>query len=194
MIVCFLLFGLTPFTAIALLAINIIIDGIPDLMMCFEPAEPGSMKRAPYAKNSGVFSYGMMWRVILMSVVFTVVTMTGYYIGCYVGLGGLAPTHEIGRTLAYLGLGFASLMNIMNVRSFRESIFKIGLLSNPKLLVCLIFSVLFLIFTTTVPAVQEVFGTASISSTHWALVVGLGLSPFIIMEIVKIFVRKYNIT
>ena len=194
MLLGFVLWGATPFAAIQLLFLNVVADGIPDLCMCRESLEPGAMKRKPISKDASIFAHGMWWRVLLMSVWFTVLAMTAYYIGSHVTVAGLTPSHEAGRTMAYVTLAWASVLNIMNVRSFNESIFKIGFTSNPLLFGGICLSLTLVAVTAAVPGIREVFHNVPLAGTHWAVMACMAVTPFILMEIIKIFVRRYSKT
>lgn len=191
MILGFVIWSSTPFAAIQLLFINVIADGIPDLCMCREPIEEGAMKRKPISKDASVFAHGMAWRVAVMAVVFTILAMTSYYIGSFVVISdAITPSHEVGRTMAYVTLALASIVNIMNVRSFHESIFRIGFFSNPLLFGGICFSLTLTILTAMVPGVREVFYCVPISAEHWGIIAVFALVPFILMELVKAGIRR----
>jgi len=195
MIFGFILWGTTPFAAIQLLFINVVADGIPDLCMCKEPLEAGAMERKPIDKDASVFAHGMGWRVGIMAVLFTILAMTGYYIGSFIQVHeSIVPSHEVGRTMAYVTLAWASVVNIMNVRSFRESIFKIGFTSNPLLFGGICLSLMLVAITAAVPGIRDVFHSVPVSASHWGIMVCMAITPFILMEVVKIFVRKYSKT
>jgi magnesium-transporting ATPase (P-type) len=190
MILGFIIWKQTPFAAIQLLFLNVVADGIPDLCMCREPIEAGAMKRKPIYKDASVFAHGMGWRVALMGVWFTALAMTAYYLGSSVTIAGFTPSHEAGRTMAYVTLAWASVVNIMNVRSFNESIFKIGFTSNPLLFGGICLSLSLVAITAAAPGIQDVFHNVPLTSTHWAIMACLAITPFIIMEAVKFFIRR----
>ena len=193
MISGFVLWGATPFAAIQLLFINVVADGIPDLCMCKEPLEPGAMKRRPISKDAGVFAHGMGWRVAVMAVWFAVIAMAAYYIGSFVTISAdIAPSHEVGRTMAYVALAWASVINIINVRSFKESVFKTGFSSNPLLFGGISLSLTLVAVTAAVPGIRDVFHIVPVSSLHWSIMICMGLTPLVLMEIIKIFLRKFS--
>jgi len=152
------------------------------------------MKRKPISKDAGVFAHGMGWRVIIMAVWFTILAMSAYYIGRFVQISaGITPSHEVGRTMAYVTLAWASVVNIINVRSFKESIFKIGFTSNPLLFGGICLSLMLVAITAAVPGIRDVFHSVPVSSLHWAIMLCMSITPFILMEIVKTFVRKFSV-
>ena len=190
MILGFIIWTKTPFAAIQLLFINVVADGIPDLCMCREPLEDDAMKRKPIKKGTSVFAFGLGFRVIIVAALFTVAAMTGYYIGANITLSGIEPSHEVGRTMAYVTLGWASVVNIMNVRSFSKSIFTIGLTSNKLLSGGILLSLTLIVITAAVPGIQEVFHCVPVSLAHWLIMAGMAVTPLILIETLKFFIRK----
>jgi len=195
MILGFIVWRATPFAAIQLLFINVVADGVPDLCMCREPLEDEAMKRKPISKDKSVFAFGMGTRIIIVAVLFTILAMTGYFIGSQVSFGGIEASHDVGRTMAYVTLGWASVVNIINVRSFKKSIFTIGLMSS-KLLTCgICLSLTLMAVTAGVPGIREVFHCVPVSPMHWLIMAGMGITPLLLIEILKTFWRrKQNVT
>lgn len=195
MILGFIIWRETPFAAIQLLFINVIADGIPDLCMCREALESDAMKRKPIGKNTSVFACGMGMRTAVVALVFTVVSMTGYYLGRFVELHpDVIPSHAVGMTMAYVILAYASVVNIFNVRSFNKSLFTIGFTSNRLLFggICLSFTLIAI--TALMPAfggaTTNIFYCVPVSLFHWAIMFSLALAPFVVVEIWKIFIRR----
>ena len=186
-----LLWGKTPLVAIQLLFINVVADGVPDLCMCREPAEHDIMRRKPVGKNESVFAGGVSSRIILYSAVFAIVSLAAYYTGAFVSVSGkYAPSHETGMTMAYLVIGWSSVVNIFNVKSFSQSIFTVGFMSNRFLFYGICFSFAALGLTAAVPGVRDLFYCAPAGLSHWLIALLLSVSPLIAGEIHKIFVRK----
>jgi len=190
MIIGFVVWRATPFAAIQLLFINVVADGIPDLCMCREPLEDDAMQRKPFSKGRSVF-YGLWSRTLVVAALFTVLALFGYYIGAFVQLSdAITPSHEVGRTMAYVTLAYASVINIMNVRSFNKSLFTIGFMSNKLLFGGICLSLTLVTITAAVPGIREVFHCVPVSMTHWLIMIGLGIVPFLVVEPWKYVLRK----
>jgi magnesium-transporting ATPase (P-type) len=130
--------------------------------------------------------------------------MLGYFIGRFV-LAQYAPNienydalgfnsldnylHAVGRTMAYVTLAWASVINIMNVRSFNKSLFTIGFTSNPLLFAGICFSLTLVTVTAAVPGVREIFHCVPLTLNHWLIMASLSATPFILVEIWKLFIR-----
>jgi len=186
-----ILFGWgAPLTAIQLLLINVVADGVPDMFMCKEPAEPGSMRRNPVAKNAGIFAGGLAKKIGLMTIVFTIVSLAGFYIGKFVTLpGGFSPSHEIGQTMAFVVIAWSSIVNIFNARCSTKSAFKTGFSANKGMLFALLFSLSLIAAIAMIPALMGMFYCVPVSLNHWLIVAGLSLVPLLVGEIEKMVLR-----
>jgi len=183
-----------PLVAIQLLFINVIADGVPDLCMCREPAEKDAMKQKPVRKDESIFARGVSTRIILYGAVFTIVSLIAYYIGAFINVqDSVTPSHTIGMTMAYMVIGWSSIANIFNVRSFNQSIFTIGFTSNKLLFAGICFSFVALGLTATVPGLRDVFHCVPVGLNHWFIMIALSITPLVVGEIHKIFVRKKEI-
>ena len=190
MILAILFWDKAPLVAIQLLMINVVADGIPDLCICREPMEEDAMKRKPVHKNASVFANGLGIRIAIVAVVFAVASLIGYYVGRFVTISPLiAPSHEVGMTMAYVSVGWTSVINILNVKSFNKSIFKVGIFSNPLLICGICFSVALVFATAFIPGVMSIFHCVPMSLNHWLVLIGLAVLPIIVVELQKRFIK-----
>jgi len=180
-----------PLVAIQLLFINVVADGVPDLCMCREPAEIDVMRQKPVKKDESIFARGVFSRIALYGSVFAIVSLIAYYIGTFIDINvSYTPSHAIGMTMAYMVIGWSSIFNIFNVRSFNQSIFTIGFTSNKLLFAGICFSFVALGLTATVPGLRDIFHCVPVSLNHWFIMIALSISPLIVGEIHKIFIRR----
>lgn len=82
-----------PLLAIQILWVNLVTDGLPAIALGFEPAEAGTMKRAPRPKSESIFARGLGRQVIVLAIVLAIVTLIGFYYGhTSRGLDPFSPT------------------------------------------------------------------------------------------------------
>ncbi|MNI82435.1 Calcium-transporting ATPase 1 [compost metagenome] len=93
-------------------------------------------------------------------------------------------------TMAFGTLGFIQVTHAFNVRSQRESIFKIGLFSNRYMLLATAASTLLLLAVMLVPFLQNVFSLTTLSGEQWSLIIGGALLMVVVVEIIKVFKKK----
>lgn len=175
-----------PFTAVQLLFVNVVADGLPGFALGHEPAEKGIMDEPPIPKNEGVFARGLWQAIGLNAMIFTIVTLFAYYLGAFVD--SMSPwvnaSPEVGQTVAFLVLAYSSILHVFNVRS-SKSIFKVPLSSNKSLFEM---AVLAIIITTAValfPVTQDLFNLVHISLNHWLLAIVLSIVPVFVNEMIK---------
>ncbi|MCL2816494.1 MAG: cation-translocating P-type ATPase, partial [Oscillospiraceae bacterium] len=191
MLLAVLFWGKAPLVAIQLLFINVVADGIPDLCMCREALEEDAMKRKPVGKTASIFADGLGMRITVVAALFAVISLIGYYIGSFVKISdAIIPSHEVGMTMAYVIVAWSSVINIFNVRSFRKSIFTLGFTSNRLLFFGICFSLALIAFTALIPGVRDIFYCVPVSLTHWLVMIGLSLTPIIVVELQKLFFRN----
>lgn len=173
-----------PLTAIQILWINLVTDGLPALALGVEPPEPGVMRHRPRGSRESIFAGGMSYRIFLHGCLIGALGLAAYYLGIRRG----APV-EMARTMAFATLAFAQLFQAMNARS-TQSIFTIGLFSNKHLVLALAVSATLQLLVLLVPVLQPIFGVVPLDALHWDLVIGLSATPILFGEIQKLVERS----
>jgi Ca2+-transporting ATPase len=169
-----------PLTALQILWINLVTDGLPGLAMGFDPAEPDIMRRPPRPPDENIFAG--MWKYILL-------------VGILLGFTSLLPeilsvgSELTWRTMIFTTLTLAQMGNALVVRSERESIFRIGFTSNPLLLASIAITFILQLLIIYLPPFQGIFKTAPL--TWWELIASLVLAStvFWAVEIAKWIMR-----
>lgn len=187
-----MLFGWgSPVIALQLLFVNVVADGLPGFALSREPAEKGIMERSPIKKTESLFGGGLWKWIAFNSGIFTVLTLWGYYLGSFVGSVSdtVAPSHAVGQTMAFLILGYSSILHIFNCRS-SESIFKVQWSRNKRLVEMALLALVIMTAVALVPVLQTAFELVPISLHHWAIVVGFSLLPVGLNELVKFHFAK----
>ncbi|HEM7710106.1 TPA: cation-translocating P-type ATPase [Enterococcus faecium] len=175
-----------PFTAVQLLFVNVVADGLPGFALGREPAEHGIMDQPPIPKNEGIFARGLLQKIAINAGVFTIVTLFGYYLGSYVDT--ISPwvdaSQHVGQTVAFLILAYSSILHVFNVRS-SQSIFKVNLATNKALLEMALLALAITTAVALLPFTQKLFGLVHISLNHWFLVGILSIVPIAVNELIK---------
>ncbi len=175
-----------PVTAVQLLFVNVVADGLPGFALGREPAEHGIMDQPPIPKNEGIFARGLLQKIAINAGVFTIVTLFGYYLGSYVDT--ISPwvdaSKHVGQTVAFLILAYSSILHVFNVRS-SQSIFKVNLATNKALFEMALLALAITTAVALLPFTQELFGLVHISLNHWFLVGILSIVPIAVNELIK---------
>lgn len=173
-----------PVTAIQLLIIKVVADGIPGLSLCVEPAAKDIMLEKPIKKGTSIFANGLLKKIIEISVVFTVLTLAAIYVGHSVALQNTAPSLLISNTMTFIVLGLTTIIHMYNCRSSR-SIFTIGFLTNKLLLTTTIAGTVIILLLVNLQPTARVFGFTNLTMSHWLLVLGLSIAPLVYIETKK---------
>ncbi|OJG14660.1 metal ABC transporter ATPase [Enterococcus canintestini] len=175
-----------PFSAVQLLFVNVVADGLPGFALGREPAEAGIMNEPPIPAHEGIFARGLWKKIAVNAGIFTIVTLFGYYLGSFVD--SVSPwvdaSPEVGQTVAFLVLAYSSIIHVFNVRSSR-SIFQVKLSSNKSLFEMAVLAILITTAIALLPFTQGLFNLVHISLNHWFLVAILSIIPVFVNEMIK---------
>jgi Ca2+-transporting ATPase len=178
------LFGMPlPLLPLQILWINLVTDGLPALALGVEPPEEDTMRRPPYNPAESVFSRGLGRHVI--------------WVGLLMGLLSLGPGYwywqagdQNWQTLVFTTLTLSQMAHVMAIRSERQSLFHIGLMSNKPLVGAVLLTVVLQFALIYLPFLQEIFETHPLSAFDVALSISLSLVVFVAVELEKWILRR----
>lgn len=174
-----------PVTPTMLLLVNVLGDGIPGLYLAKEISDPRLMDRSPIRRDESFLSGGLMKVIVQQTIACSMVVLIGYYIGSFIALPGMSePSMAIGQTMAFLILGWTSILHLFTVRS-RKSIFKRTLKDNPPVIFSTMAMIGLFALLAAFPSIGRFFDLTSIGGYHWLIVLILSLLPTVVAEIGK---------
>ena len=184
------LLGFTILKPVHLLWINLVTDTFPALALGMEKAEPDIMKRKPRNAKSGIFSDGMAADIAYQGILVSILVMVSYFIGLFMETGSLSISNSAeGTTMAFLTMSMAEIFHSFNMRSQRQSIFKLGK-QNKVLLFAALGSFVATTLVCEVTFLAEAFGFTGVSPKEYVIAILLGALVIPIVEIVKWIQRK----
>ncbi|NLA39182.1 MAG: HAD-IC family P-type ATPase [Methanomicrobiales archaeon] len=164
---------------VQILWINLITDGLPALALGLEPAERDAMQQRP--RDPG--------KPFLTRTALAVILAIGIWLGLmvlYVFWGLYDVDLDRARTMAFSGLIIFELYNVLNFRSFRLPLHRVGFFSNPALFYAILGSLALQMLVVYVPVFQAFLGTAPLTLADWGLLALLGLPVLIAGEAYKV--------
>ncbi len=184
------LIGFTILEPTHLLWINLITDCFPALAMAMEVAEPGIMKRKPRAASDGIFAGGMGIDCIFQGIFISVLTLISYFIGHWYEFGTIDISQVLvnpdlgreGMTMAFLTLSMVEMFHSFNMRSLKQSIFRLPT-QNIWLWLSFAGSLALTYFVIETP-LSSAFGFAEIDWGEYAIAM---LLAFLIIPIVELY-------
>ncbi|RLJ08797.1 MAG: ATPase, partial [Candidatus Aenigmatarchaeota archaeon] len=161
-----------PITAIQLLWINLLTDGLPALALGVDPPAEDIMQRPPRDPKEKILSRGMLINIILVGIIMCIGTLSLF-----------AYNLESGATKA-VTVAFTTIVmfEMIRIESVRMK-FKTKLLSNKKLIIAVLASVLLQIMVVYLPFFQPVFQTTALDFGDWIEILGVASTVFALMWI-----------
>jgi Ca2+-transporting ATPase len=177
-------FGLPiPLLAVHILWINLVTDGLPGLALASEPSEADIMERPPRNPKQNIFAGRMALHILWV----------GFLMGS-VTLGMQAWAIESGishwQTMTFTVLCFSQMGHVMAIRSAKESLFKIGILSNKPLLGALALTIALQMMLIYTPLFNSVFKTQPLTIQELAITLFVSSIVFWAVEIEKWIIRR----
>lgn len=182
--------GFTILQPVHLLWINLVTDCFPALALGVEKPEADIMKRSPRKKSDGIFAGGLGVDMIYQGAALALLTLIAYFVGHYIeaGVWEIATSPD-GTTMAFLTLSMSEIFHSFNMRSQRESLFKIKSI-NPTLTWAGIASLICTTAVIYIPFLRSAFEFEHISLMEYAVALGLAFLIIPIVETVKFFQRR----
>ena len=151
------------------------------------------MKRKPRDSKEGIFAGGLGFGVVYQGVLVTIITLASYFIGVY----ALAPSHmgvsagALGSTMAFLTLSMAEIFHSFNMRSLKNSIFKIRK-QNWWLWGAAMISLILTTLVIEVPFLANAFELAPLGFAEYGISIALAFMVIPVVEIVKLIQRSLD--
>ena len=167
-----------PFAPVHLLFINLLTDSLPALAIGMEPAGAELLNEKPRDPKTGIMTKDFVVTMLSEGILIAIAAMSAYHIG-------IATSAAMASTMAFATLTLARLFHGFNCRG-RESIFRLGLLSNKYSLYAFGAGVGLLALVIFVPVLHGVFSIESLSIQAIGQIVVLSFVPTMIIQFVKI--------
>ncbi|MEO8104104.1 MAG: cation-translocating P-type ATPase C-terminal domain-containing protein, partial [Betaproteobacteria bacterium] len=155
----------------------LVTDGLPGLALAAEPAERGIMRRPPRPPQESLFA-GMLPHIIGMGMLMAALCLLMQVGSIYAG-----DTHW--QTMVFTTLTLSQVAYAMAIRSERDSLFRIGVLSNLPLLGAVLLTFVLQLLIIYVPALNPVFKTQPLDAGELILCMAAAALVFAAAEAEK---------
>jgi P-type Ca2+ transporter type 2C len=167
-----------PLTAIQILWINLVTDGLPATALSLDPHAKGIMSRKPKAATESILNKELRTDIIIFGVLIGIATLIMFWL--YQG-SGLAKA----QTVAFTSLVVFEIARIRMIRSQ----YKLGIFSNKWLVAAVIGSVGLHLLTVYTP-LARVFGTEPLALVDWGFIALAALALLVIHKAYWFFRKK----
>jgi Ca2+-transporting ATPase len=144
-----------PLTAVQILWVNLVTDGLPAVALGLDPVPSDAMKRPPRRTTERIMSRGMSLNVLSMGVLMCIATLIMFAIGLREGLA-------VGRTMAFMTLVLLEIVRLQMIRSAYHT----PTFSNRWLTAAVLLSMTLQLGVVYTP-MSRLFGTVPLGPLHW---------------------------
>jgi Ca2+-transporting ATPase len=174
-----------PLTAIQILWINLITDGLPPMALSVEPPDKALMMQPPRRHDEGIITKRLLFY--------------GLAVGALIALQALLifrwslDDADIlkARTMVFTLIVISMMFNAFNWRSERLSLLDIGIFSNRSLLYAVGSTVLLQLLVIYAPMLNGPFNTVPLGLMDWATIMLLASTTLVFVEAAKFVESKW---
>lgn len=175
----------TPLLSMHLLWINLVTDGPPALALGVEAVEKDVMEQKPIKRDENIFGRGLGLRIAIQGAMFTLLTLSAFYLGKSQG-GDIT----VARTMAFFVLATSQIVHSFNMRS-NHSIFKLGYFTNKSLNLAAFISAALMLLVLF--PLHELFQITILTPKLYLYGLGLSFVPLVFEETRKFFFKSTTI-
>ncbi|MBI3453850.1 MAG: HAD-IC family P-type ATPase [Rhodospirillales bacterium] len=174
-----------PMTAVQLLWLNIVTNGIQDKFLAFEAGEPGALNRPPRPPEQPLFD-----RRLIEATLVSGAAMGTLGFLCFAALLAAGWDEAAARNVLVLLMVTFENVQTFNCRSETRSVFAVPFRANPLLILGVVGAQSIHIAAMFTPGLREVLAIRPVDLATWLAVIGVGAVFLIAIEAYKFFRRR----
>jgi Ca2+-transporting ATPase len=169
-----------PILPVQILWINMTTAVLLGLMLAFEPGETDTMSYPPRKPESPILSGILITRILFVSTL-----MLAAVFSMFMWQKANGYTVEEARTVAVNLFVMIELTYLFNCRSLTKSMFRIGLFTNPWVLVGSGVMIVLQLLFTYASFMNKIFHSAPIAASDWLLIIIISVAVYTIIGLEK---------
>ena len=182
--------GITlPITGLQILWVNMVTAVTLGMALVFEAPESDLMRRKPRDPDAPLLDLFMLWRVLFVSVLLVTAV-----VGLFFWVRAQGGSLELARAAAVNMLVMGEIVYLLNSRYVvGRSLSLPGLFGSRPVLIAIGLVIAIQLGWTYLPFMQLLFEGAALSPSHWGIIVVVGLGLFVVVELEKWLLRRFNL-
>ncbi len=174
-----------PLTAVQLLWLNLVANGVQDVALAFEPKEGSELLKPPRKPSEAIFEKHIIEHVLVIGgsmglLAFAVVATLNY----------LGVSEAEARNLTLLLMVMFGNIHALSSRSETQSLFKMSWFSNPLLLIAVPLAQAIHVGVMYLPGLRDVLEMQPVTLSQWSWLAGVALLLLLIEETHKWKLRR----
>jgi len=165
--------------------LNLVTDTFPGIGLAMEPGHHEVLNQKPKDKKEKILNKELIPFLILTAGLMAIATIPLFKYFLPQGL-------DKARTVTFVSMSMFQLFNALNMRSLRNSLFKIGIFSNKFLIGGLTASFLAMLGVIYLPWIQGIFQFVPLGLKEFLLIILISSSVFVFGEIYKLIRYRNN--
>ena len=180
--------GGIPLNPLQIIWLNMVVDIPLAIALGFDRPVPGLMQRAPRPVGAPVLSSPNWVRLCIQGFVMTVGTLAVYQLA--------EPEYgaAVANTMLLTTLSLFHVAAGYMARDQRNTIFDRDTLPGATQLRRYGVALLAIVLVTTIGLLQRIFGTVELGFTQWSICVGIALSLVVVEELIKLLLRRREVS
>jgi Ca2+-transporting ATPase len=170
-----------PITAVQILWINLIEDGLPNIALAFEPKEKDLMDQKPQKRNVPLLTKEMKVIIFIIGIVTDIfLLLIFFWLNNY-------NSHDLQyiRTIIFACLAIDSIFYVFCCKSLRQNIWHINIFNNKLLLISALIGFVGIVAAIYVPFLNTLLGTVSLHLSAWYIILGVAVLNIVLIETAK---------
>ena len=175
-----------PLTALQLLWLNLVTNGIQDVALAAEGTEPEALKRPPRPPDERIFNRCMLRETLVSGVYMAGVAFTLFYLL----LEGVGVEAASARNQVLLLMVLFENVHTFSCRSETRSVFRVPFAANRLLVLAVLLAQGIHVGALYTPGLRDVLGVAPVTPAQWGAFVAVALSLLAVDEAAKWLERR----
>ncbi|PIN75770.1 calcium-translocating P-type ATPase, SERCA-type [Candidatus Woesearchaeota archaeon CG10_big_fil_rev_8_21_14_0_10_36_11] len=178
------IFGLhlsLPLTAIQILWVNLVTDGLPATALSLDPHSQGIMQQQPRPAYESILSKELQWNIIMFGVLMGIISLILFILYQDSGI-------TKAQTIVFTSLVLFELVRLQTIRAE----YKLSILSNKWLVVAIVVSLLLHLATIYTP-LNVWFKTTPLTLVDWGILIIASGALYGMYRVINYFMKKKKI-
>jgi Ca2+-transporting ATPase len=169
-------------TAVQLLWVNLVTDGLPAIALGVDPGDPDLMQQKPRKPTESIFSRDVKTYLTAMPILMSVLLLVAFF---YSSPWQSATQLVTARTQLFTAMIMMELVVAISCRSLKYPIYKVGPFKNKWLWLAVLSSFALQLFVLYTPDIQALFDVQTPTLYNWAIAALFSIIIFTVLEIGK---------
>ncbi len=167
-----------PLTATQILWLNLVTDGVGDISLATERGHGNELEDKPISPKENILSWDILPFLLINALLMTGLTLLTFRYF-------LPESLEKARSGAFIIMAFSQLYNVFNMRSLRQSVFRLGIFSNKYVNLALFISIIIQVLLIELPFFERLFRFDPIRLSEFLVLAAMASSVLWFGEVYK---------